>query len=328
MMPKIILTGSHLTPAQAFSQELIKHGFKAVFFSVSGPKFNRHQPIISFFSLIKLPLSLFLAFKTLIQIQPKAVVSFGGYSAFPVCLAAKLLGLPLIIHEQTFQAGLSSKITAFLADRIAISWPSSFKYFPQHKTFLTGNLIRREILELKKTKVSNLKTIYITGGHQGSLAINRAVKPILPQLLSTYKIYHQFGLKQDCSYWPKINHPNYLIKSWFGVKALARILAQKPLVISRSGVNTVTELAYLNLPAILIPLLTAQRNEQLTNARFLESLGLAKILLQADLTPQVLLNEINNFSVSLSGNNQSTFNRQLIKKAAVNLYQLLLSVLR
>ncbi|MDZ7586332.1 MAG: glycosyltransferase, partial [Patescibacteria group bacterium] len=162
---KIVLTGSHLTPALALKTKLQRQGWQVIELKVGSPKFNRHQPIMSSLSLIKLPFSLLLACKSLAKIKPKLVVSFGGYDALPVCLAAKLFVLPLIIHEQTFAAGLTSRLTAIIADKVAISWQSSQPFFPRSKTILTGNPIRRELLNIKTKK---LKSIYITGGHQGS----------------------------------------------------------------------------------------------------------------------------------------------------------------
>lgn len=325
-MRKILLTGNHLTPALAFKAKLEQHHWQVDYLSLDSAKFNRHQPLISFLTLIKLPSSLVNALIYLTKTKPLAVVSFGGYSAFPVCLAAKLLRLPLVIHEQTFGQGLTSKLTAYLADKIAVSWPKSRQYFPKHKTVLTGNPLRPKILNIKmlNANCSLLNTIYITGGHQGSLTINQAIKPILPQLLSKYVIFHQFGLSQP----PDFKDKHYFAKKYFTVAELAKIYSQAPLVISRAGINTVTELAYLGLKAILIPLTTAQKNEQLTNARYLESLGLAIVLDQINLSPQNLLTQINRFFAQAPIRPKNKFPRQLVLTAADNLYQLVSSLIK
>jgi len=320
---KIVLTGSHLTPALALKAKLQQHAWQVIELEIPSPKFNRHQPILAALSLIKLLLSFFRAYQSLLKIKPRLVVSFGGYAALPVCVAAKLLNLPLIIHEQTFRAGLTSRLTALLADKVAISWPSSRPCFPKSKTILTGNPIRRELLDLKPKK---LKSIYITGGHQGSKVINETVADILPQLLENFTVYHQFGLIQSELAYEKqqeFKHPRYILKRWFSAPELAKIFQQVDLVISRSGVNTITELAYLQLPAVLIPLTTAQKNEQITNARFLESLGLAIILPQAELNPSQLLRVIKTALKQLPRQTSLTFDHSLIRSAADNLYQLI-----
>lgn len=320
---KIVLTGSHLTPALALKTKLQQHAWQVIELKIPSPKFNRHQPIMAALSLIKLPLSFFWAYQSLLKIKPRLVVSFGGYAALPVCVAAKLLKLPLIIHEQTFQAGLTSRLTALLADKVAISWPSSRSCFPKSKTVLTGNPIRQELLDLKPKK---LNSIYITGGHQGAKVINDTVIKILPQLLKNFTVYHQFGLAQSESAFKQqlqFKHPHYILKRWFGTPELAKILEQVDLVISRSGVNTITELAYLQLPAVLIPLTTAQKNEQITNARFLESLGLAIILPQSEINPPNLLRVIKTALKQLPRQTSLTFDYSLIRSAADNLYQLI-----
>ena len=320
---KIVLTGSHLTPALALKAKLPEHGWQVIELKISSPKLNRHQPILAALSLIKLPFSFFYACQSLLKIKPQLVVSFGGYAAFPVCIAAKFLNLPLIIHEQTFGAGLTSRLTALMANKVAISWPSSQPFFSKSKTVLTGNPIRRELLDLKPNK---LKSLYITGGHQGSKIINENAAKILPQLLKNFTVYHQFGQAQSESAFKKqlqFKHPRYILKRWFSTAELAGILNQAVLVISRSGVNTITELAYLQLPAVLIPLTTAQKNEQITNARFLESLGLAIILPQSQLNPAALLQSIKVALNQLPLKTSLTFDRSLIRSAADNLYQLI-----
>lgn len=325
---KIVLTGSHLTPALALEAKLKSKGWEVVYLIIKSPKFSRHQPIISSLSLIKLPFSLFQALKRLSSIKPKLVVSFGGYAALPVCLAAKLLRLPLIIHEQTLASGLTSKITALIADKVAISWPSSRAFFPQKKIVLVGNPIRQEILAVKslKTKSHSRPIIYITGGHQGSKIINAAVAEILPRLLEKFTVYHQFGLAQSdlaLKNQSGFKHPRYILKRWFSGKELAAILYRTALAVSRSGINTTTELAYLHLPAVLIPLTTAQKNEQITNAQFLKSLGLALILPQSKLNPANLLQAINRGLKQLPQTASSKFDSRLIYSAADNLYQLI-----
>lgn len=333
MQKNIVLTGNHLTPALALKFKLEQHHWLVNYLLLDSAKFNRHRPFISILSLIKLPFSFFKACVYLNSKKPAAVISFGGYSAFPVCLAAKILRLPLIIHEQTFGRGLTSILTAGLADKIAVSWPESLKYFPKHKTVLTGNPLRPEIIKLKtlNTKSSSLNTIYITGGHQGSLIINRTINQLLPQLLTQYQVFHQFGLTQTANLWQaqqKIKHKNYVVKRWFSAQELAKIYRSNPVVIGRSGINTITELAWFKLRAILIPLTTAQKNEQLTNARFLENLGQAIIINQPDLSAQYLYQQINLAFTVLPLPSKSRFDSDLVLTATDNLYKLILSLIK
>jgi len=317
-MINLVITGSHLTPAEALI-ETLPAGFKVHrISSPDGPKFKRYDWWGSLGGLIKLPGLVGRAKTSLQLIKADAVVSFGGFSSVPVCLAAKWLGLPLLVHEQTFGAGLAAKITGPLADIVAISWKSSFKYFSRQKTFLIGNPLRREIL-----KVARLvkPVIYIGGGHQGSQIINETVAAVIDQILAKATVYHQFGrLRRPTA------RQNYLTKPYFRVKELAKIYAQAQVVVSRAGINTVTELAYLKIPAVLIPLPYTQKNEQAVNARYLEKLGLAVVLPQDQLTPEKLLAAIGQAATLRAAG--KIFPRERVKNAAKNLCRLVVKLSR
>jgi len=319
-MTSLVITGSHLTPAEALIEQLPKSWRVHKLGSVGGPKFKRYDWWGSLWGLVKLP-GLICQAKSILQlIKAKVVISFGGYSSVPVCLAAKILKIPLLIHEQTFAAGLASKITGRVADIIAISWKSSRGYFPRQKTVLTGNPVRREILRVKRIP---RPVIYITGGHQGSMIINQTVEQVLPRLLQQFTVYHQFG---------KLPRPaareHYVTKAYFSVGELAQIYSQAALVIGRAGINTVTELAYLGIPAVLIPLPYTQRQEQDVNARYLKKLGLAVVLPQEQLTPPSLLAAIEKAKNLPRTQRGAGFPRARVKAAAEKLCQLVVKLSR
>lgn len=321
-MTKLVITGNHLTPAEALIEQLPKGWRVHKLGSVGGPKFKRYDWWGSLRGLVKLPGLIWQAKTKLQLIKAKLVVSFGGYSAVPVCLAAKILKIPLLIHEQTFAAGLASKITGRLADVIAISWKSSRRNFPKLKTVLTGNPLRREILRVKRRPQP---VIYITGGHQGSRVINKTVESVLPRLLQQFTVYHQFGQGRP----PEFKDKRYISQRYFDVKTLAQIYSRAQLVVGRAGINTVTELAYLKLPAVLIPLPYTQRLEQDVNARYLKKLGLAVILLQEQLTPAALLLAITQAkSLSRTRSGAGGFPRARVREAAKKLCRLVVKLSR
>jgi UDP-N-acetylglucosamine--N-acetylmuramyl-(pentapeptide) pyrophosphoryl-undecaprenol N-acetylglucosamine transferase len=354
MNSKILITGIHLTPSLALIDKLTQNGFNLTYLScprlteekilikknipfltLKAPKLHRHN-LISILKLpFLLPLATYKALRLLKNTKPDLVISFGGYVALPVCLAAYFLRIPIIIHEQTFGAGLVNRLTSPLATKVAISWPESQSFFPQNKTVLTGNPVRSEILKNKPG--SRTDAIYITGGSQGSRAINQAIKAVLPKLLKSHHIVHQFGLAQSGSDWqtqlilkkslPQNLSSKYTLKKWFEVKELNSILSSASLVICRSGANTITELAMLGKPALLIPLPVSQKDEQLVNARYLKDLGLAIILPQKNLTSQTLLSSIDQAINTLPLKTTKTIPSSLIKNASTNLYQLVYKVL-
>jgi|APSaa5957512622_1039677.scaffolds.fasta_scaffold36722_2 UDP-N-acetylglucosamine--N-acetylmuramyl-(pentapeptide) pyrophosphoryl-undecaprenol N-acetylglucosamine transferase len=320
MNKKIVITGTHLTPALALMDKLKENSYQLYylgrnntfdkelvtkrgvhFTAIRTPKLKRHQLLLSTLNAPLLIFSLIKSIKVLVEIKPITVVSFGGFVALPVCLAAKILRIKLVIHEQTLKAGLTTKLTAPLAKTIAISWPQSQKYFKKDKTVLTGNLVRKELLKITLTSKLT-KTIYITGGSQGSLVINQVTTKLLKKILKNYRVFHQFGLAQDPLFWQqaldfKNNLPEnlkkkYTLRQWFSDKELSNIFSSADLLISRSGINTVTEALLLKIRSILIPLPYTQKNEQLNNANFLKNQGLAMVIKQKNLNPDSLLTAI------------------------------------
>lgn len=356
----IVLTGAHITPALALIDKLKQQQWSIIYFgrkkiepqllsakgvkliNISSGKLQRFNLAASLMTGIKLPLGFFQSLYYFKKIKPVLVVSFGGHIAVPVCLAAKLLKIPFIIHEQTLAAGLANKLVAPFAAKIAIAWPSSKKYFPSAKIVLTGNPIRKELLQTKRSATGSYQpaSIYITGGSQGSQTINQAIVPILPQLLKKYFIVHQFGLAQSDKDWrqqlalrqalPSSLKKHYQLKRWFTAAELAVLFKQVDLVVGRAGINTVTELIALNKPALMIPLPYTQKNEQLRNARFLNQLGLAEVLLQKDLTPLSLLTTLNAMMDRLNQYRikAGRVKPQLVRQGTDKLYQLIVQLSR
>lgn len=150
-------------------------------------------------SLLKMPTGFFQALTQLKKYKPDVLFSTGGYVSLPVCFAAKTLGIPIVIHEQTLGFGLSNKIVSKFAQKVCVSFPTSEKYFPKEKVVLTGNPMKQFKVKSLKFKVSSepLPLIYITGGSSGAHAINQIVFSCLEKLLEKYRIIHQTGDSQQ-----------------------------------------------------------------------------------------------------------------------------------
>jgi UDP-N-acetylglucosamine--N-acetylmuramyl-(pentapeptide) pyrophosphoryl-undecaprenol N-acetylglucosamine transferase len=267
-------------------------------------KFTKH----TLPSLIKMPVGLVQATKIIQQFQPDVVLSFGGYVAVPVVLAAAFQRIPIVIHEQTLHAGLANKIAARFAKTICISWRESKQYFPKEKTVLTGNPLRKEFLEGQRSnhsegnKAKTLPTIYITGGSAGAHGINILIEGCLETLLQKYHIIHQTGDAKEYGDFDRLEElqaklapelrERYTLRKFILPEEVMSIFSQADLVISRSGVNTMTELLYLGKPSLLIPLPYGQKNEQLENALFMKRLGLSEIIDQMKTTPEELVQKI------------------------------------
>lgn len=258
----------------------------------------------SIVSLLKVFIGLTQAFFWTIKYRPNKVLSFGGHVAIPVVIWAWLLGVPVVTHEQTTVYGRANRFIGFFAKKILVSWPESLGVFPKAKTILTGNPIREEIIRQKSVRQPRLDrgqpsdrqpVIYISGGSQGAHAINIAVEKILPQLLARCQVVHQTGSSERFHDWQRlqlVKSKNYQAYRQLSGQESAKVLAGCDLLVSRSGANTVTEILYLGIPAILIPLPRAFGNEQERNAGMVAKTGLAEVLLQKDLTPKKLLLKI------------------------------------
>ncbi|MGD9129078.1 MAG: UDP-N-acetylglucosamine--N-acetylmuramyl-(pentapeptide) pyrophosphoryl-undecaprenol N-acetylglucosamine transferase [Candidatus Woesebacteria bacterium] len=343
---KILISGGHLTPALAFvdyvqasqsnnelvfvgreysqkklkqkaveEQEIKKRNLSFIPFSAIRFDGNLFVKFKKFFLLI---ISVKRACKVLDQIKPDIFLSFGGYLAVPIAIAAYLKKIPILTHEQTRTIGMANAIIAKLATVLAVSFGETVKSFAdkkgiyRKKVYLTGNPIRAEIVKKQKQSPSWMKNkkldkplVLITGGNQGSKVINQVVKENLADLLSNYSLLHICGrptlannyLKELKTTAAQLNselQSRYFVKEWLGEKDLAWIYQNARLAISRSGANTVLELAISNLPSILIPLPFAYKDEQKLNAQWLSDQKAALLLEQKYLDRDSLLQAIAN----------------------------------
>jgi len=250
-------------------------------------------------SLIKIPFGFIHAFLILRKIKPDVIVSFGGYSAFPIVVMGWFFRVPILIHEQTAAVGRANKYSSFFATKIAISRESSKKYFSKEKVVLTGNPVSQGAQDIKpKSSKGKPPTIFITGGQTGSVIINSTIEEILEKLLQDYKVVHQVGSFQIEKFMTiRKNLPaklrlRYEVHSTISQTKWPTYLKKADIIISRSGANIVSEILVTKRPSILIPLQLAYLNEQKKNADYAKSFGIAKVIKQEDLTPKTLLENI------------------------------------
>ena len=204
---------------------------------------------------------------------------------------------------------MANKIASRFADKIALTFNESKKYFLNKDTILTGLPIRKELFNgnrkeaFKKFKFdTKLPVIYFTGGGLGCHILNLTAIKILPELLEKSNVIFQTGKglnSQDFLEMKKFkelldnNKKKRLFIFDFIKDELADIYALADLAVARSGAGTVNELMALNIPAIFIPLAIATKNEQLRNARYVEKIGGSIIIEEKDLNPVILLKNIN-----------------------------------
>ncbi|MBP9719153.1 MAG: UDP-N-acetylglucosamine--N-acetylmuramyl-(pentapeptide) pyrophosphoryl-undecaprenol N-acetylglucosamine transferase [Candidatus Levybacteria bacterium] len=261
-------------------------------------------------SLLKFPKGFYEAFSVLKTYRPNLIVSFGGYVSVPVVMAAALLRIPVVVHEQTFHAGLSNKINAYFAKYVCVSWEESKASFPKRKTVLTGNPLRIAMMDKKDFFGKNplsasdaaLPLLFITGGSLGSHPINVLIEGCLEKLLEKYVIVHQTGdaqeykdfdwLAEKKAMLPLPLQKRYVVTKFVDPKEIGSVYRKTTLVICRAGINTVSELLYFGKPALLIPLAFSGKDEQRTNALFFKKQGLGEVFEQKNLTSDKLYEHI------------------------------------
>lgn len=351
---KILLSGGHLTPALAFI-EYIQQNHPEVELYFAGRVYSRKEEkqlsrereemqargvtFISFssgklgqgnaVSLLRNSLRMLRGFGQALLIfpryKPDVFVSFGGYLAVPLAVAAWFWRIPVITHEQTRTAGIANNLIAPFAKKIALSYQETKEFFSASKTVITGNLIRQEILkEIKEPppwfKYQEKKPLlYITGGSQGSEVINATVARSLNVILKDWVVIHQCGsptkrrnyekeLQRERAQLTKAKQERYYIKPWINEQDLAWIYTKATAVISRAGANTTHELQVRRVPAILIPLPFSHNDEQYLNAKALADTGGAILLPQKDLTSEKLIE-----ALELIKKQPMSFRRKLAK---------------
>lgn len=309
------------------------------FRTITTGRVQRTVSLRSLHSLLKIPLGLYQSLRILMTFSPEVVFSTGGYIAFPVTIAAFLLRIPVVLHEQTMRAGLANKIAGTFAKKICLSWETSRAYFPHERTVITGNPLREEILSAEKNTVSKPRQpmLFITGGSLGAHAINVLIEEILERLLQHYQVVHQTGDAQEYRDFARLEtlretlseerKQRYTLMKFVTPQEITTYYQQASLVIARSGMNTVLEILYFQKPALLIPLPHGQKNEQMQNAMFLKHTGLARVKNQKDVTPETLYTEIEEMMAELPSYQLTRKMPSVIQKdAAEKIIATLLSV--
>lgn len=320
-MKRIVLTGGgtagHVTPNIALVPELKKQGYEVhyigsyegiesklipelgiPYYGISSGKFRRYIDLKNISDPFKVIKGLHQARKLLRKIKPDVVFSKGGFVSVPVVVAAKSKGIPCVIHESDMTPGLANKICIPCATRVCTNFPETIKHLPAEKAVLTGSPIREELFHGSKEKGlsfcgfnSSKPVILIIGGSLGAVAVNNAVRNILPILLEKYQVIHLCGKdKLDNS----LNGVKGYVQFEYIKEELCDLMAAADIMISRAGANAICEILALRKPNILIPLSAqASRGDQILNAASFEKAGYSIVIQEEDITDEKLLNAVN-----------------------------------
>lgn len=330
-------TGGHVFPALAVAKELQQQGCQVSWLATPTGMENRllkqHnipiyqidiqgvrgngvvRKLVAPFKILKATLS---AMRYMKQLKVEAVAGFGGYVAGPGGLAARLLGIPVIIHEQNAVAGFTNTQLARISKTVCEAFPNTFAQ--SEKVVTTGNPVRAEITAIynpsfrykERQNADEPIHVLIVGGSLGAQALNECVPQALKQFDVPLHVFHQCGQnKQEITQALYADAPDNLkVEVQPFIEDMAKAYADADLIICRAGALTVTEVATAGIAAVFVPLPSAVDDHQTANAKFLANIGAAKICPQASMTPDSLKDVL-----------MPLMNRQLLMEMAVKARQ-------
>jgi UDP-N-acetylglucosamine--N-acetylmuramyl-(pentapeptide) pyrophosphoryl-undecaprenol N-acetylglucosamine transferase len=314
-------TGGHLFPAAALAQELARRGYavelatdiRAEKYGVEFPARAIHRipsatltsrnPIAVAATFSRLGIGFLGARRLLKEINPRAVIGFGGYPTLPPIIAASMLKIPTAIHEQNAVMGRANRLLSRFVDKIALSFKPTklLRADAEAKVRVTGTPVRDAVLAYRKVAYTppapgQRLLLLVFGGSQGAHFFSEAMPPTLELLpgemrerLTVVQQAREEDLDQLRAAYKKAGIAVHLAPFF---RDLPERIAQTHLVIARAGASTVAELMAIGRPCLLVPLPHALDNDQLENATRLEQGGGGWCIRQSELTPERLSKEL------------------------------------
>ena len=298
-------TGGHIFPAMAVAEQLQKKGIKIEWIGSRGRLEEKIVPekfaisyidiaalrgkgklslLLSPFRIIK---AIFQSLRLLTQHKPQFVLAMGGYVCGPMGVAAWLKRVPLILHEQNAAAGFTNRQLARFATTVMQAFPRSFAH--QNDVITVGNPVRQAMFQLPLPEQryedrSGSLRLLIMGGSQGARFINQQMVALLQAWpdVSTIEVWHQCGATDHEAMKAAYQSIKVKVKLTAFIDNVTEAYQWADCVVCRAGALTVSELAAVGMPSILVPLPIAVDDHQRLNAEVLQSVGAAKIILQKE----------------------------------------------
>lgn len=241
-------------------------------------------------SWVKLPVGTAQSMCFLIQKRPNLVVGVGGYVSGPLVLSAWILRIPILIHEQNSIPGLTNTWLGKIADKVAVSFKDSAKFFNKDKVEVTGNMIREEFCQPREEsnqESDGMLNVLVLGGSQGAHSINVAMAEALEALSSKKEnihITHQTGEKDFKTVKAAYEKSGFSHDVRPFIDDMAEQYRKASLVVCRAGATTLAEVTACGKVSVLIPFPYAAHNHQEKNARVMESSNAGELVLDHELT--------------------------------------------
>jgi UDP-N-acetylglucosamine--N-acetylmuramyl-(pentapeptide) pyrophosphoryl-undecaprenol N-acetylglucosamine transferase len=267
---------------------------------------RRYFSILNFLDIFKTFFGVLTSLWTLFKIYPDVIFSKGSYPSFPPLFAARILRIPVVIHESDTVPGRANSWAGKFAKRIAVSYPETAHFFNKEKVAFTGNPIRKEVKEVLPQGAyeflnleQNVPVIAFLGGSLGSGLINEVLMQALPKLVEKYQIIHQTGKKnltetKNISEVILDKNPlknRYKPFDYLNNLAMRMTAGVSSVIVSRAG-STIFEIAQWGIPSILIPITDSNGDHQRKNAYAYSRTGAARVIEEKNFSEAILRSEI------------------------------------
>ncbi len=330
-------TGGHFYPVIAVAEEINKlvdeekiAGVRMYYFSdspydadalfanqiaftkINAGKMRLYFSLQNFMDLFKTAWGIIEAFIAVFQLYPDVVFAKGGYASFPTLLAARILGIPVVIHESDSAPGRVTAWAGKFAKFVAVSYKESFPFFPKDRTAHVGQPVRPELehpasggleyLELE----SGVPVVFILGGSLGAQIINEKILASLLELVPNYQIIHQTGranfddMKTQSEHVLRDNQyaSRYHPFPFLNPLAMRMAAGVASVIITRAG-SQIFEIASWGVPSIVIPIASSNNDHQRKNAFAYARAGACEVIEERNLTPHILISEIDRITSDL-----------------------------
>jgi UDP-N-acetylglucosamine--N-acetylmuramyl-(pentapeptide) pyrophosphoryl-undecaprenol N-acetylglucosamine transferase len=325
-------TGGHIYPALAIATQLRQEQQAEILFlgsddglentivpaaglhlkTIKAGKLRRYISWQTITGVLRVPVGMWQAVRIVRKFRPDVAFTSGGYVAVPAGLAAKLNGVPLLMHQQDVPPNLSNRLVAPLATRVSVAFADSMRYFPARKTVQLGNPVRQAMLDVRSLSTgeakerlgldANVPLLLVTGGSQGARHLNQVVCAALPELLTTCQVLQISGkhlynetkeaAEKALAGVDESSRTRYKLVAYLN-EEMPLAMQAADLVVCRSGASTLSELALLGKPSILVPLPPAiGSSPQEANAAMFERKNAAIVIKDLNLKPEVLVERV------------------------------------
>jgi UDP-N-acetylglucosamine--N-acetylmuramyl-(pentapeptide) pyrophosphoryl-undecaprenol N-acetylglucosamine transferase len=257
------------------------------FAGVSSGKLRRYWDLRNFTDPLRVVAGTVEAYALVRRFRPHAAFAAGGFAAVPPMIAARLGGARTVIHQQDVEPGLANRLLVPFAGRITLSLAGSLAHFPPERSTVTGNPVRQEIIDADwRAAIDALALeretplLVVTGGGTGALGLNRVVAAAAPRLVEHVQIVHLTGRGRGV---PAQTTSRRYRQIEFLVDEMPHLLAAATIVVSRAGMGTLSELAALAKPSLIVPM---PGSHQWANAQAFARLGAIEVADQDALTAE------------------------------------------